>query len=51
MDVKPPDVLKKHLIVPHKILMGPGPSNCSKETLRAISLPIVGHLHEECIKV
>lgn len=51
MDVNPPDVLKKSLIVPYKILMGAGPSNCSPEILQAISQPILGHLHKECIQV
>lgn len=51
MDVKEPDVLRKPLIVPEKILMGPGPSNSTKEILQAISQPILGHLHDECVKV
>lgn len=51
MDVNPPDVLKQPLVAPHKILMGPGPSNCSSRVLHALSQPVIGHLHKECIQV
>lgn len=32
------------LTVPHRILMGPGPSDTPPEVLRALSLPTLGHL-------
>lgn len=33
------------------ILMGAGPSNSCKRVLDAMSNPIIGHLHTECLKV
>jgi len=32
------------LSVPQRVLMGPGPSNVSQEVLKALSLPVIGHL-------
>jgi hypothetical protein len=37
--------------VPHKTLMGPGPSNVSQRVLKATALPVLGHLHPEFCKV
>ncbi|KAF5273958.1 hypothetical protein FQA39_LY01073 [Lamprigera yunnana] len=51
MDVQPPKVLGVPLVVPSKILMGPGPSNCPPRVLQSLSLPILGHLHPECTKI
>lgn len=51
MDVEPPEVLKVPIVVPQKTLMGPGPSNCPPRVLQALSLPTLGHLHEETLKV
>lgn len=51
MLVQPPECLKKPLLVPRKLLMGPGPSNCSPRVLQALSQPILGHLHTETGKV
>ena len=48
---KPPVVLQEEMVVPEKILMGPGPSNCSKRVLNALSNPVLGHLHPECLKI
>jgi len=47
LDVAPPEVLKKPINVPSKIMMGPGPSNCSERVLKAQALPTIGHLHPE----
>uniref|UniRef100_U5EHZ8 Alanine--glyoxylate aminotransferase n=1 Tax=Corethrella appendiculata TaxID=1370023 RepID=U5EHZ8_9DIPT len=47
----PPNVLMELLIVPDKILMGPGPSNCPKRVLEALKNPVLGHLHPECLKI
>lgn len=51
MEISPPDSLKKSLMVPNKTLMGPGPSNCSVRVLEALSNPVLGHLHSECLKI
>lgn len=51
MEVPPPLCLKRSLYVPNKTLMGPGPSNCSQRVLTALSNPVLGHLHPECLQV
>ncbi|XP_034490130.1 serine--pyruvate aminotransferase, mitochondrial [Drosophila innubila] len=51
MEVPPPLVLKRHLFVPSKTLMGPGPSNCSQRVLEAMSNPVLGHMHPECLQI
>ncbi|EDW75376.1 uncharacterized protein Dwil_GK20138 [Drosophila willistoni] len=51
MEVPPPLVLKRPLYVPSKTLMGPGPSNCSQRVLDAMSNPILGHMHPECLQI
>ena len=43
----PPACLFKPLNVPHKLLMGPGPSNAYPRVLAAQSLPLIGHLQKE----
>merc|ERR1711970_1519372 len=47
LDIAPPAVLKKPIHVIEKVLMGPGPSNCSERVLKAMALPTMGHLHPE----
>lgn len=51
LDVNTPAVLREELVVPNKLLMGPGPSNCPPRVLQAMSNPVLGHLHPECTKV
>ncbi|GLH11059.1 Serine--pyruvate aminotransferase [Gryllus bimaculatus] len=53
MDItlKPPNSLSRPLFVPQKLLMGPGPTNSSPRVLKAMGLPILGHMHKECINV
>ncbi|PSN42958.1 Serine--pyruvate aminotransferase [Blattella germanica] len=51
MQVDRPAVLQKPLVVPQKLLMGPGPSNCPPRVLHAMSLPVLGHLHPETCSV
>ncbi len=51
MDVSPPTELFEPINVPSKILMGPGPSNASQRILNSLSLPILGHLHPETLKI
>ncbi|ESO82543.1 hypothetical protein LOTGIDRAFT_134376 [Lottia gigantea] len=47
----PPPSLLRPLDFPHKVLMGPGPSNCPPRVLAACALPMLGHLHPEFIKI
>lgn len=46
-----PQSLMKPLDFPHKLLMGPGPSNCPPRVLAAGALPMLGHLHPEFTKI
>lgn len=49
MDVQPPARLSTAgpYRVPHKLLMGPGPSNAPERVLRAMAQPLLGHMHPE----
>ncbi|XP_055587586.1 alanine--glyoxylate aminotransferase [Uranotaenia lowii] len=49
--VSAPTVLREPLVVPDKLLMGPGPSNAPQRVLDAMSKPILGHLHPETLKI
>ncbi|XP_035733458.1 serine--pyruvate aminotransferase, mitochondrial-like [Vespa mandarinia] len=51
MEVDPPKELLKPLEIPQKILMGPGPSNCSQRVLRSLEHQVIGHLHPEMFKL
>ncbi|XP_015181073.1 PREDICTED: serine--pyruvate aminotransferase, mitochondrial [Polistes dominula] len=51
MKVDPPKELLKPLQVPSKILMGPGPSNCSQRVLQSLGHQIIGHFHSEMFKL
>lgn len=51
MEVTAPEVLNSPLVVPTKTMMGPGPSNLSDRVRLALSHPILGHLHPECLKI
>lgn len=51
MDVPPPVELKNPLIIPQKLLMGPGPSNACPRVLQALSQPVLGHMHPELFQV
>ena len=51
VDYAPPQSLAKPIEVPLKLLMGAGPSNAADSVLKAGSLPLLGHLHVEFIKV
>jgi len=50
MDIPAPKELRKPIVIPSKLLMGPGPSNCPPRVLHALSQPVLGHLHPECLK-
>jgi alanine-glyoxylate transaminase/serine-glyoxylate transaminase/serine-pyruvate transaminase len=39
------------LKIPQRLLMGPGPSDVSPRVLKALSMPIVGHLDPEFLKI
>ena len=41
----------KRLEPPHRILMGPGPSNVDYRVYRALTTPIVGHLDPEFLEI
>jgi len=47
----PPATLKNLINVPEKLLMGPGPSNCSPRVLQACGLPVMGHMHKEFFQI
>lgn len=49
--VTAPAVLREPLVVPNKLLMGPGPSNAPQRVLDAMARPILGHLHPETLKI
>lgn len=51
MDYQAPQSLTTPLVVPNKIMMGPGPSNASDRVLRAMALPILGHMHPETLRI
>lgn len=51
MDYQAPQSLATPLVVPHKIMMGPGPSNATERVLRAMAQPILGHLHPETLRI
>lgn len=49
--VAKPKCLEKEMFVREKRLMGPGPSNPTDRVLRALSRPMMGHLHPETLQV
>ncbi|CAG9862476.1 unnamed protein product [Phyllotreta striolata] len=51
MDIPAPEILKKPLEIPNKILMGAGPANVSPRVLHAISKPILGHMNQELFQI
>lgn len=38
-------------VVPHKLLMGPGPSNAPDRVLAAMAQPLLGHMHPETFRL
>lgn len=50
-DYLPPKSLQVPLEVPSKLLMGPGPSNCPINILKASAQPMLGHLDGDFLKV
>lgn len=49
--VAPPEVLRKPLSVPSRLLLGPGPSNLAPRVLATGSLQMIGHMHKEMYQV
>ncbi|XP_065604114.1 alanine--glyoxylate aminotransferase [Cyrtonyx montezumae] len=49
--VPPPHGLLRPLAVPHRLLLGPGPSNVPPRVLAAGGLQILGHMHPEVLQV
>ena len=45
-----PEVAKE-MEVPKRILLGPGPSNVHPRVLKAMSMPLIGHLDPEFLKI
>lgn len=51
MSVPPPKCLQKPLVVPHRHMFGPGPSNVPPRILEAGAKPVIGHMHPEIFEV
>lgn len=47
----PPTSLREPLNIPEKIMMGPGPSNCSKRVLSAMNNTCLSNFHDELFQV
>lgn len=47
----PPTSLKRALYIPEKIMMGPGPSNCSNRVLGAMCNTVLSNFHPELFQV
>ncbi|GAQ83213.1 Aminotransferase class V [Klebsormidium nitens] len=51
MLIAPPALSTAPLEVPHRLLMGPGPSNVPARVLAAAGLPLLGHMHPQYLKI
>lgn len=49
--ITPPVSLLKPMVIPEKIMMGPGPSNCSKRVLTALTNTSLSNFHAELFQV
>ncbi|XP_012277762.1 serine--pyruvate aminotransferase [Orussus abietinus] len=49
--IEAPKELLKPLHIPDRILMGPGPSNCSQRVLESLRNQVLGHLHPETLQL
>lgn len=49
--VAPPEALLKPLVVPSRLLLGPGPSNLAPRVLAAGGLQMIGHMHKEMFQI
>lgn len=50
-DIPVPQCFTTPMFVKEKRLLGAGPSNPPNDVLKALSLPMMGHLHPETLKV
>lgn len=50
-DIPVPQCFSTPMFVKEKRLLGAGPSNPPNDVLKALSLPMMGHLHPETLKV
>ncbi|XP_017280650.1 alanine--glyoxylate and serine--pyruvate aminotransferase a [Kryptolebias marmoratus] len=51
VSIRPPECLRKHLLVPHRHMFGPGPSNVPPRILDAGAQPVIGHMHPEIFEI
>lgn len=51
MSVPLPKVFQSEMIVPNKLLMGPGPSNYPARVRLALANPVLGQMHPETFKI
>ncbi|XP_043984549.1 alanine--glyoxylate and serine--pyruvate aminotransferase a [Gambusia affinis] len=51
VSVPPPQCLKKRMVVPHRYMFGPGPSNVPRRILEAGAKPVIGHMHPEIFEI
>lgn len=51
MSVPLPTVFQTGMVVPNKLLMGPGPSNYPERVRQAMANPVLGQLHGETFKI
>lgn len=51
LSVPPPGCLQKPLVVPHRHMFGPGPSNVPPRILEAGAKPVIGHMHPETFQI
>ncbi|KAF7661401.1 hypothetical protein LDENG_00262130 [Lucifuga dentata] len=51
LSVPPPKCLQKALLVPHRHMFGPGPSNVPQRVLDAGAKPVIGHMHPETFEI
>ncbi|XP_058831580.1 3-hydroxykynurenine transaminase-like isoform X2 [Topomyia yanbarensis] len=49
--IPPPETLRGFLNIPDKIMMGPGPSNCTKRVLSALANTTLSNFHAELFQV
>lgn len=50
-DIPVPDCFSTPMFVKQKRLLGAGPSNMPDNVQKALSMPMMGHLHPETLKV
>ncbi|XP_072896799.1 alanine--glyoxylate and serine--pyruvate aminotransferase a [Hemitrygon akajei] len=51
LTVPPPSTLFKPLVVPKKLMLGPGPSNISARVQEAGGMQLIGHMHTEMFQI